>query len=61
MARIILSIAFVLAAAAIAAVVAQPICESHEFAGDVVPQHHNCQPLHDVAIPEQPSPESTSE
>jgi len=73
MAQTKLSIAFILAAAAIAPIVAQPIHESHEFSGDVVPHrhphhphhhrhhHHHHHQHHGVAIPEQSPLESTSD
>jgi hypothetical protein len=70
MTQIKLSIAFVLAAAAIAPVVAQPIREpTHEFAGNVGPHrlphhrhnHHNHHRHHRVPIHEQSSPEPTSD
>ena len=69
MAQIKLSIAFVLAAAAIAPIVAHPIREDHEFASNMGHRlhhhhnhhHHRHHHHHGVAIPEQSSPEPTSE
>jgi len=62
MTQIKLSIAFVLAAATIAPIVAQPICDGRDLAGNV--GHSSCphQPHHQgVAIPEKSSLEPTSE
>lgn len=61
MTQIKLSIAFILAAATIAPIVAQPIREGHELAGNVghCPHHHHHH--QGVAIPEQSSLEPTSE
>jgi len=66
MVQIKLSIAFVLAAAAIAPIAAQPVHESHEFADNVDHQphhhhnHHHHQHHHQrVANPEQASSERT--
>ena len=57
MTQIKLSIAFVLAAAAIAPIVAQPIGEGHEFAGHVGHRrHHHHHHHHRRPILEQQTP-----
>jgi len=61
MAQIKLSIALVLAAAAIAPVVAQPIREGHEFADHIGHHHHHHHHNHRHPIPEQLSPETMSD
>lgn len=63
MAQIKLSIAFVLVSAAIAPIIAQPIRDDHEFAGNVghEPHHRHHHHQEGVAIPEQSSFEPTSE
>ena len=62
MAQVKLSIAFVLAVVAIAPIIAHPIREDHEFAGNVGHRHHrHHHHHHGAAIPEQSSLEPGSE
>ena len=57
MVQIKLHIAFVLAAAAIAPVVAQPIHERGEFSGHVGRRHHHHHPYVEAPVPQDPSAE----